>query len=71
MSVEDGVQKLLQILRDCRDGKGKDGGDGNELWHMPNETVVEIAMIMIEGRGIHRKREVFLAPSLDESDITV
>jgi 20S proteasome alpha/beta subunit len=71
MSVEDGVQKLLQILRDCRDGKGKDGGDGNELWHIPNETVVEIAMIMIEGRGIHRKREVFLAPSLDESDITV
>jgi len=61
MSVEDGVQKLLQILRDCRDGKGKGAGDGNEVWHIPNESVVEMAMMTMKGKGIQRTREVFLA----------
>jgi len=71
MSVEDGLQKLLQILRDCRDGKGKGAGDGNEVWHIPNESVVEITIMTMEGKGIQRKRHIFLAPSLDGSDIKV
>lgn len=71
MNVEDGVHKLLQILRDCREGKRneKDGSD-HESWRMPHESVVEILMLKTEGKRIQRKREILLPPSLD-NDVEV
>jgi len=72
MNVEDGVHKLLQILRDCREGKRneKDGSD-HESWRMPHESVVEILMLKTEGKRIQRKREILLPPSLDNDVVEV
>ena len=74
LSVEDGTQALLNILRDCRQGKNPDAIEENEdtkeeseedmmPWHIPDSSMVEITIMKTGGDSIERRREIFLPSS--------
>lgn len=76
MDVEDGAEVLLSILRDCRRGKfphviernddddiknAKDEDD--HAWHIPDSSMVELAVMKSKGKITHRRKEIFLPSS--------
>ena len=72
-SVDEGVEKLLDIVRECRQGKTRKGDDegsnaaaaaDQEIWHIPNESIVEIVMMKSASKTIHRRKQAFLSLTL-------
>ena len=80
LTVKDGAEKLLKIVRDCRQDKTvltererknrKQENDDGDAWHIPNCSIVEI-VTMMKRDGIPdtenivvRQKEVFLPSSV-------
>ena len=67
LSVQEGAQLLLEVIRECSVGKQKhldnnDEGD-NESWELPMGTFVEIAIVDSNQKKFRRLRQPLLSIS--------
>lgn len=63
--VDKGAETLLQLLRDCQEGKKtNDNSDksepkNSEIWRIPDDSIAEIVTLHSKSGEIKRRREIF------------